>query len=154
MTQAKTTNGSRAAATSAAGITAQGRTPTADDAPAVTPAHKPRPAGHADTPAAVGPRAGADADAARPKGKLVRDSFTIPKAEYAVLDALKLRAARLMRPTKKSEVLRAGIAALQAMDDAAFLQAVNGVPSLKTGRPKATPAPAPTRPSARKAVAK
>ncbi|MGZ5131828.1 MAG: hypothetical protein ACXWCU_16485 [Caldimonas sp.] len=73
------------------------------------------------------------------KPKLVRDSFTIPKAEYAVLAALKLRAASLARPTKKSEVLRAGIATLKAMSDGAFLAALNSVPSLKTGRPPAQP---------------
>ena len=75
---------------------------------------------------------------AKPKHKLVRDSFTIPKAEYTVLEGLKLRAANLTRPTKKSELLRAGISALNAMSDKAFLAALSGVPSLKTGRPKAT----------------
>jgi len=70
------------------------------------------------------------------KPKLVRDSFTIPKSEYAVLEGLKVRAANLTRPAKKSELLRAGIAALFAMDDKAFLSALIGVPSLKTGRPK------------------
>jgi hypothetical protein len=69
------------------------------------------------------------------KPKLVRDSFTIPKDEFAVLDALKLRAAKLGRPTKKSEVLRAGVMALAAMGDAAFLSCVTGVPAVKTGRP-------------------
>ncbi len=88
------------------------------------------------TPRAPAPRAAATSVAPRPKQKLVRDSFTIPKPEYAVLDALKLRAARLMRPTKKSEVLRAGIFALNAMNDRAFLATLNSVPSLKTGRPK------------------
>ncbi len=78
----------------------------------------------------------ADASAARSKPKLVRDSFTIPKAEYSVLEELKVRAANLTRPTKKSELLRAGIAALAAMKDRPFLDALNGVPSLKTGRPK------------------
>ena len=73
---------------------------------------------------------------AKPKNKLVRDSFTIPKAEYLVLENLKLRAANLKRPTKKSEVLRAGVAVLQAMGDKAFLAALAAVPSLKTGRPK------------------
>jgi hypothetical protein len=68
--------------------------------------------------------------------KLVRDSFTIPKAEYEVLEGLKDRAANLRRPTKKSELLRAGVIALQAMTDKAFLSVLNGVPSLKTGRPK------------------
>jgi hypothetical protein len=70
------------------------------------------------------------------KHKLVRDSFTIPKAEYVVLEGLKLRAAELKRPTKKSELIRAGIAALKKLGDTEFLAAVNGVPSLKTGRPK------------------
>ena len=70
------------------------------------------------------------------KQKLVRDSFTIPKAEYTVLEGLKLRAAQLQRPTKKSELLRGGIAALHAMDDKTFLALLATVPSLKTGRPK------------------
>ena len=70
------------------------------------------------------------------KHKLVRDSFTIPKAEYVVLESLKQRAAELKRPTKKSELIRAGIATLKKLGDAEFLAAVNGVPSLKTGRPK------------------
>lgn len=72
------------------------------------------------------------------KPKLVRDSFTIPKNEYTVLDGLKLRAARLGRPAKKSEVLRAGVMALAAMGDAAFLACVTGVPAVKTGRPAKT----------------
>lgn len=71
------------------------------------------------------------------KPKLVRDSFTIPKAEYLVLDELKQRAARLARPVKKSELLRAGIKALAAMPDTAFLKAMDNVPAIKTGRPAA-----------------
>lgn len=70
------------------------------------------------------------------KPKLVRDSFTMPKDEYAALDALKLRAAKLARPAKKSEVLRAGVKALTALSDAAFLAALEVVPAIKTGRPK------------------
>jgi hypothetical protein len=77
------------------------------------------------------------ADKAR-KPKLVRDSFTIPKIEYAVLEEMKLRAAKLGRPTKKSEVLRAGVQALAAMGDAAFLACVGAVPAVKTGRPAKT----------------
>ncbi|HQS85410.1 MULTISPECIES: hypothetical protein [unclassified Polaromonas] len=69
------------------------------------------------------------------KPKLVRDSFTIPKAEYVVLDELKQRAAKLTQPVKKSELLRAGIKALAAMQDAAFLTALANVPAIKTGRP-------------------
>ena len=69
------------------------------------------------------------------KIKLVRDSFTIPKSEYLILDNLKLRAADLKHPVKKSELLRAGIKALAAMTDAQLLLALRAVPMLKTGRP-------------------
>jgi len=69
------------------------------------------------------------------KPKLVRDSFTIPKAEYVVLDELKQRAAKLTRPAKKSELLRAAIKTLAALSDAAFLTALAQVPTIKTGRP-------------------
>lgn len=69
------------------------------------------------------------------KPKLVRDSFTIPKAEYTVLDDLKQRAGKLLSPAKKSELIRAGVKALAAMSDTAFLAALKAVPAIKTGRP-------------------
>ena len=69
------------------------------------------------------------------KPKLVRDSFTIPKAEYEVLAELKQRADKLTRPAKKSELLRAGIKILAALSDAALLTALAQVPTIKTGRP-------------------
>lgn len=70
------------------------------------------------------------------KPKLLRDSFTIPKAEYAVLGDLKARAAKLALPVKKSELLRAGIKALALMTDTALVAALGQVPTIKTGRPK------------------
>jgi len=72
---------------------------------------------------------------AKAKPKLVRDSFTMPKAEYAVIDELKQRAARLGRPAKKSELLRAGVKALNAMSDDILRAALLAVPTIKTGRP-------------------
>lgn len=83
------------------------------------------------------------------KPKLVRDSFTIPKDEYAAIETLKQRCAALAQPVKKSELLRAGLKVLTGMSDAALRKAVQAVPSIKTGRPKAeqaqaAPAPAPT----------
>ena len=74
------------------------------------------------------------------KPKLVRDSFTIPKTEYTVLEDLKQRAAKAGTLAKKSEILRAGIKALSAMDDASFRTAMNAVPAIKTGRPAGTSA--------------
>lgn len=73
------------------------------------------------------------------KPKLMRDSFTIPKTEHAVLRELKQRAARLMRMVKKSELIRAGIKALAALPDAVFVNALTAVSAI-TGRPKKTKA--------------
>ena len=69
------------------------------------------------------------------KPKMVRDSFTFPKAEYTVLQELKDRSNQLASPAKKTELLRAGIKALAALSDDDFLKAIQSVPSLKTGRP-------------------
>lgn len=71
------------------------------------------------------------------KSKLVRDSFTIPKDEYTVIEALKQRADSLAQPVKKSELLRAGLKVLAGLSDAALRTALQAVPSIKTGRPKA-----------------
>ena len=79
--------------------------------------------------------AAADKPAKEKKVKMVRDSISIPKLEYQVLDELKVRAGKLGAPIKKTELIRAGIKALAALPDAAFLLAVRAVPSLKTGRP-------------------
>lgn len=70
------------------------------------------------------------------KAKLVRDSFTIPKNEYVVIDSLKKRAIAAGQAVKKSELLRAGIKALAAMSDVQFMAALSHVPPIKTGRPK------------------
>ena len=115
----------------------------AEKAPASKPAIATKPA---KAVAAVKPT-----KATEPKGKkpkLVRDSFTIPKDEYAVLDTLKDRATALAHPVKKSELLRAGLKVLAGLSDSALRSALQAVPSIKTGRPKADAAePAPTTPA-------
>jgi hypothetical protein len=97
--------------------------------------------GNSDKPARAAPNTAGSARPAKAKKadkpkkpKLVRDSFTIPKAEYAVLETLKARAVKAGKPAKKSELLRAGIKALAALPDLAFVSALNAVPPLKTGR--------------------
>lgn len=69
------------------------------------------------------------------KPKLVRDSFTIPKEEYAAIEALKIRAMTMGLAIKKSELLRAGLMALTGLSDAKLKTALVAVPTLKTGRP-------------------
>jgi hypothetical protein len=106
--------------------TTKGSTSTKAAPKAATPARKVAPS--AKAPAV------AKAEKVK-KPKMVRDSFTFPKTEYAVLDTLKLRALKLGHPVKKTELLRAGIKALAMLSDTAFVSAVRAVPSLKTGRP-------------------
>jgi hypothetical protein len=70
------------------------------------------------------------------KMKMARDSFTMPKDEYAQLANLKNRLAELGQPAKKSELLRAGIQLLVAMTDVRLKAAMAVIPVIKTGRPK------------------
>ncbi len=72
----------------------------------------------------------------KPKAKLVRDSFTMPHAEFEQIATLKARALAFGRPVKKSELLRAGLHALVAMKDAALRKAIDQLVPLKPGRPK------------------
>lgn len=116
------------------------------------------PAKPAKRPAAPAKKATPAAEPALPakeirtkKVKLVRDSFTIPKDEYAIIEALKQRAGSLAQPVKKSELLRAGLKVLAGLSDAALRTALQAVPSIKTGRPKAeTTATKPPSKSTRK----
>lgn len=70
------------------------------------------------------------------KVKMERDSFTMPKEEYAQIATLKKRLEVVGQPAKKSELLRAGLKLLAAMDDAALKATLASVPVIKTGRPK------------------
>lgn len=83
------------------------------------------------------------------KVKLVRDSFSLPKAEYASIDALKKRAMTMGVSVKKSELLRAGLMWLNGASDSALKAALTAVPTLKTGRPAAE---TPKKPAAKAPV--
>lgn len=70
------------------------------------------------------------------KIKLVRDSFTMPADDWALIAQLKERALAFKRPAKKSELLRAGLQALAALPDAKLKAALDSLLPLKPGRPK------------------
>lgn len=70
------------------------------------------------------------------KPKLVRDSFTIPEADYALFAVLRQRALAAGIEVKKSEVLRAAVAALAQLEDAELIKAIGLIERIKTGRPK------------------
>lgn len=69
------------------------------------------------------------------KVPLVRDSFTMPENEYAVIANLKKRLQGSGVAAKKSELLRAGVALLAALKDVDLAAAVAKVEKIKTGRP-------------------
>lgn len=69
------------------------------------------------------------------KPKLVRDSYAMPEAEYALIAELKKRLAALGSEFKKSELLRGGVAVLAALNDAELKAVMGRVERIKTGRP-------------------
>ena len=118
--------------------------PAADTAAAPTPAKGKRVQRPATKPTQAAAPKNAAPKTAAPKAdkkvkaekiKVVRDSFTIPKTEYAQIADMKKRAMALGKEAKKSELIRAGLALLAATGDAAFTKALASVPTLKTGRP-------------------
>ncbi len=77
------------------------------------------------------------AKAGKPKKpKLVRDSFTMPKPEYEVIDAIKARCLRAGVSAKKSQILRAAVTNLARLSDASLARLIQNLAVIKTGRPK------------------
>lgn len=69
------------------------------------------------------------------KPKLVRDSFTMPEGEYALIATLKKRCLAAGVPAKKSEILRAAVANLAKLSDVSVAAALRRLDVIKTGRP-------------------
>jgi len=84
----------------------------------------------------VEPKAPAAPKEKAKKAKLVRDSFSMPEAEYAVLGAVKKACLKAGIEVKKSELLRIGVALIQKMDVGALKGVLSTLPPLKAGRPK------------------
>lgn len=89
---------------------------------ATTPALKPRPVSQANQKGQVEP--------------VIRDSFTFPRADYALIEGIRQRCLTGGRAVTKSEVLRAGLQALHKMPATTLQQAIKGLAAVKTGRPK------------------
>lgn len=69
------------------------------------------------------------------KPQVVRDSFTMPENEYLKIAEIKATGLKAGLQVKKSEVLRAGLKALCAMDEKQLKAALGGLDKIKTGRP-------------------
>ncbi|MEO7760798.1 MAG: hypothetical protein ABIS68_02675 [Casimicrobiaceae bacterium] len=77
-----------------------------------------------------------ESGATQPKKKQVRDSFTMPAADYSLIAMLKARSLAAGIAVKKSELLRAGLVALSVMPPARLFEVIEGLPKVKTGRPE------------------
>lgn len=117
---------------------------TAVSKPVKTPAvkGKPAPAEKAGVkPAVAAPKPVAKAEVKESKEKLrkvklVRDSFTMPEPEYAVLGDVKKACLKAGIEVKKSELLRVGVALIRQLDTARLKEILASLPTLKAGRPK------------------
>ena len=69
------------------------------------------------------------------KPQVIRDSFTMPENEYSKIAEVKEMGLKAGLQVKKSEVLRAGLKALCAMDEVQLKAALSGLDKIKTGRP-------------------
>ena len=70
------------------------------------------------------------------KVKVVRDSFTMPQADYDLIAALKQKALASGLHVKKSELLRASLQSLSKLTAAQLKRAITSLEKIKTGRPK------------------
>lgn len=112
-------------------VSAARKAPIALQAAAPGKAEKPS---KADKPSKAEKAAKSDKPAR--KEKLVRDSFTMPAADFGLIAAVKQRALGFQHVAKKSEVLRAGLVALQGLSEAQLRAILESLPVIKTGRPK------------------
>ncbi|MEP9322497.1 hypothetical protein PPMP20_05045 [Paraburkholderia phymatum] len=65
----------------------------------------------------------------------MRDSFTMPKSDYAKIAELKQRCLDAGLSVKKSELLRAGLNLLAVSPARRLVAAVQELEAVKTGRP-------------------
>jgi hypothetical protein len=71
-----------------------------------------------------------------PKLKVVRDSFTMPQNDYAIIGELKQICQKAGLQVKKSELLRAGLHELGKLTTAQLKKTLSQMEQIKTGRPK------------------
>lgn len=91
------------------------------------------------TPAFVQqPTSGAESrtstDAPRTGQLVVRDTFSMPSSDHSLIEQLRTRAAREGHITNKSEIVRAGLHGLAALDAAQLVILLEKLERIKPGR--------------------
>ncbi len=68
--------------------------------------------------------------------KVVRDSFSMPEEDYALIARMREKALKNQLAVTKAEVIRAGLHLLNKLDDSALTSTFRALEKVKTGRPK------------------
>ena len=73
----------------------------------------------------------------KPKNRkrVIRDSFTLPSHDYELITTIRERCLDSRVTINKSEVIRAGLHALNEMSNSELLAVVDSLTKIKTGRP-------------------
>ena len=65
---------------------------------------------------------------------VTRDTFSMPSSDYGLIEQLRVRAALEGRNTNKSEVIRAGLRGLLALEPTDLVAILNRLEKVKPGR--------------------
>jgi hypothetical protein len=71
----------------------------------------------------------------QPGERVIRDSFTLPSSDYELISTIRKRCLKAGVSVTKSEVMRAGLHALQELPNQDLLEVFKGLAKIKTGRP-------------------
>ncbi len=66
---------------------------------------------------------------------IMRDGFTMPKEDIALINQLKLRCMKIGVDVNKSELVRAGLHALNNSRDNELKAVISDLPKIRAGRP-------------------
>lgn len=67
--------------------------------------------------------------------KVVRNSFTMLEEEYDIIERVQHLCLKKMMVVNKSEVLRAGVQALNSLPEKEIIARLKALPKVKAGRP-------------------
>jgi hypothetical protein len=70
-----------------------------------------------------------------PRQKVIRDGFTMPAGDYALIDHVRAKSMQSGYAVTKSEVLRAGLHVLNRMSPVELEQVLETLEKVKPGRP-------------------
>lgn len=68
-------------------------------------------------------------------GRVVRDSFSMPEAEYRTVADVQKRMIKKEKVVSKSEVVRAAFAVLNRLNDKELVELFDSLPKVRPGRP-------------------